>query len=616
MSRFLGAMGLGFSTSLSCVLTCLPVYLPFSVSAEGRRDWANVGMLLGGRLAAYLLMGALAGIAGSAFSTTTIYRLSSIAIIPLAVLLFLRASGLFSREIPFCGLLLRASERIRSPLIVGFLLGFSICYPFLIVIVVAAAAGNAAGGMTVFAGFFLGTSAFLVPLFLLPLVRQGAFRQWLNAFSSAAAAALAIFYLVKALQVLVPPANLQPAITQADVEKLFPTATGIEYVSSVTPKHYLAYSGSAEGRVLEGYAVGSSECAPDIRGYAGPVPLLVALDGRGRVLRVVALPNEETPSYVSRLFSDRYLARFAGKSHQDPLRIGTDIDAVTGATVSLDALTRTLRETLRVFATSILHEEPTSEPQAQAARPALDLGIVAFLAAAGLSLVVLSFGLRLRRWFLLLTIVLLGLGFHFFLSIADLVKVLFAVPYSPAEIVPRLILGGAALALTLALGRHYCSVLCPYGAAQELLYAVSPLKRVLSPGLDAALRPAKFAILIAVPFFYAFARNFSVLSFEPFAATFHAATSLAFLRDLIATQFAFFLFLLVLLLVNLVTERFYCKYLCPLGALFALLSAARIFPRQRFMIPGRTCAGCAKGLASLPSECFACGGHSYGGLTA
>jgi len=168
---------------------------------------------------------------------------------------------------------------------------------------------------------------------------------------------------------------------------------------------------------------------------------------------------------------------------------------------------------------------------------------------------------------------------------------------------------GVALAATIALGRHYCSFLCPYGALQELIYTVSPLKRAISPGLDTTLRSAKYVLLIAIPFLYAFARDFTVLTFEPFAPTFRAFTSFPFLRTLVVAQMPFFLFLIVLLLSNLVTERFYCKYICPLGALFSLLSAARIFARRRFLLPDRTCAGCSKGLETLDSECFNCGGR-------
>lgn len=607
MSQFLGSVGLGFSISLSCAFTCLPVYLPFSVTAEAGRDWGRVGMLLAGRLAAYLLMGAIAGALGSAFSTSAATKLSAIAIIPLSVLLFLRASGVFTREIRLCGVLYRVSERIRSPLLVGFLLGFSVCYPFLIAIAAAAAAGGPAGGMVVFAGFFLGTSAFLAPLFLLPLLRGAAFRDWLSRTSSVIAAVFALVYLAKALMILVPQAHLPPVVTQADVEKLFPGAVAVEFVADTSPRHYRVYAGPEPGRTLAGYAVSSTECAPDVRGYAGPIPLLLALDPQGRILGVTVLSNDETPSYVSRLFSADSLARFAGKSYRDPFRIGGDIDAVSGASVSQEALARTMQATLRLFSTKVLHKEPVSEPRATLRLA--DFRLAAFAAMAALSIAVMLFGRRLRLWFLGFTVIGLGLVLGFFISIADIVRLLFGVAFSPGELVPRLAMIGIALGLTAALGRHYCSLLCPYGALQELLYAVSPVKRQLSPGLDKALRAGKYVLLLAVPVLFAFGRDFGVLAFEPFDPTFHAIRSPEFLRGLLTAQLPLFLLLLVLLLANLVTERFYCKYLCPLGAIFSLVSVARVFSRRRFMVPGRTCEGCSKGKAAIEAECFTCGGR-------
>jgi NosR/NirI family nitrous oxide reductase transcriptional regulator len=606
MSLFLGSVGLGFSVSLSCAFTCLPVYLPFGVTADGGKDWGRVGMLLAGRLAAYLMIGAIAGALGGAFSADIVSRLSAVAVVPLSALLFLRASGVFTKEIKICGALFRLSERIRSPLLVGFLLGFSICYPFLIAIAAAAAAGGPLGGMVVFAGFFLGTSAFLAPLFLLPLVRRAAFREWLGRLSAAVAALCALVYLARALMMLVPQAHEVTEVTQADVEKIFPGAAEADFVTDASPRHWRVYAGQGNARALLGYAVSSEECAPGIRGYAGPVPLLISLDPQGKILGVTVLPNEETHAYVSRLFSADSLARFAGKSYRDAFLIGGDVDAVSGATVSQEALVRTVQTTLQVFATGILHQEPVGGPRTQP----VDLRPAVFVLMAGVSVLVLFFARRLRIWFIAVSVIVSGAVFGFFLGISDVVRLAFGVPAGPAEIVPRLILIGVALALTIAFGRHYCSLLCPYGALQELVYTVSPLKRPVSPGLDKALRAVKYVLLLAVPFLFAFGRDFGALAFEPFDATFHAVRSPAFLRDLVTAQFPLFLLLLVLLLANLVTERFYCKYLCPLGAIFSLLSAARILPRKRFMIPGRSCDGCSKGLESFESECFTCGGRA------
>jgi Na+-translocating ferredoxin:NAD+ oxidoreductase RnfG subunit len=608
MSAFLGSLGLGFSVSLTCAVTCLPVYLSFGMTGEAGKDWGNVGMLLAGRLLAYLLIGALAGALGSAFSAETVSRVSMIAMIPLCVLLFLRAAGVFTREIRLCGILATVSERVRSPLIVGFLLGFSICYPFLIAIAAAAAAGGAPGGMLVFAGFFVGTSAFLAPLLLLPLVRARAFREWVGRTSPVIAAALALLYLSRALAIVAPATHALAVVTRADVEKLFPEAPEIEYAGDASPRYYRAFSGTGDDRSLAGYAVASAECAPDIMGYGGPIPLLVALDPQGRIVQVSVLPNDETPSYVSRLFSAEVLSSLAGKSYRDAFQVGRDVDAISGATVSQTALTRTLQKTLQVFSTQVLRMAPVAEPEPARVRLA-DFGIVAFLAAAAASVFVLRFGLRLRRWFLALSVVSLGLVFGFFLSVADIVRILFGVPFAPADFLPRLALVVTALGITVVLGRHYCSLVCPYGALQELVFAASPLKRAVSPGLDRFLRLGKYVVLLALPFLFAFGRDFSVLAFEPFAPTFRAMTSPAFLLSLVRSQLPLFLLLVVVLLANLVSERFYCKYLCPLGAIFSLFSTARIVSRQTFMIPGRTCAGCSKGLESFASECFTCGGQ-------
>lgn len=607
MSQFLGSVGLGFSTSLSCALTCLPAHLPFSVTADGRRDWGRVGMLLAGRLAAYLVMGALAGALGGAFSSDVVSRLSAIAIVPLSILLFLRASGLFTREIRICGVLHRLGERVRSPLVAGFLLGINICYPFLIAIAAAAASGGALGGMVVFSGFFLGTSAFLAPLFLLPLIKAGAVREWLGRASAVVAGLLALVYLARALQALAPQAHLPPVVTQADVEKLFPGASRVELAADASPRHYRAYSGEEASRKLVGYAVSSTECGVDVRGYAGPVPVLLALDPEGRVLSVTVLPNDETPSYVSRLFSAESLAGYAGATYRDPLRIGGDVDAVSGATVSQEALARTVQATLRVFATRVLRQEPVSEPRA--APRLADYRLAAFAVMAGLSVLVRLHGLRLRRWFLGASVIVLGLVFGFFLGIADLVRLAFGVAFASGELAPRLALIGTVLALTVAFGRHYCSLLCPYGALQELLCAVSPVRIDVSPKLDRILRAVKYGLLLAVPVLFAFAGSFEALAFEPFSATFQAMRSPASLRDLVLAQTPLFLLLVVLLAASLAAERFHCRYLCPLGAVLALVSAARLVPRRRFVLPGRTCEGCAKGLAGFEPECFTCGGR-------
>ena len=612
MSPVLGAVGLGFSTSLSCAVTCLPVYLSFGVSPDGRRDLRSVGMLLAGRLVAYLAVGALAGALGSAVGSGVAQRVSAVAMVPLCILLFLRAAGVFSRDVRLCALLSRVGQRVRSPLIVGFLLGFSICGPFLIAIAVAGSAGGAAGGMAVFGGFFVGTSAFLAPLIALPLIRGTRVREWLGRASPAVAAVLALLYLARALAIIAPAQPGPARATEADVRALFPDAAAVERIEGASPRYYRISSGTAASRAPMGYAVESLDCAPEVRGYAGPIPLLVALDPEGTVRGVAVLANDETPSYVSRLFSAESLARLVGVTAAAPLEIGTDVEAVSGATLSQRALTSSLRATIRVFSAGILHLEPRapSDQSSGASTPAVDYRLVVYGAMALLSIGALFAGPRLRPWFLLAAVIALGLVARTFPSVSDVVRLLFGVPFALGDGTRRLLTVATAAGLTVALGRHYCSLLCPYGALQELVYTVSPLKRAVSPRLDRSLRAGKYLVLLALPFFFAFLRDFSVLSFEPFDPTFRALSSPSFALSLAASALPLLLLVLLLLAANLLSERFYCKYLCPLGALFGLLATARVVPASRFQARGRSCGACSKGLPGVDAECFACGGRA------
>jgi len=67
-------------------------------------------------------------------------------------------------------------------------------------------------------------------------------------------------------------------------------------------------------------------------------------DGRVRSVRVLAFyePLEYLPA-------ERWYGRFAGKTRTDPLRLGRDVDAVSGATLSARAATEGVRRMLAYY---------------------------------------------------------------------------------------------------------------------------------------------------------------------------------------------------------------------------------------------------------------------------
>ncbi|MCF3973551.1 NosR/NirI family protein [Paracoccus salsus] len=137
----------------------------------------------------------------------------------------------------------------------------------------------------------------------------------------------------------------------------------------------------------------------------------------------------------------------------------------------------------------------------------------------------------------------------------------------------------------------YCGWLCPFGALQELTNRVARRLKVpqwtLPWGLHERLWPVKYMIFLGL-FGVSLA---SIPMAEKLAEVepFKTAIILKFVRD-----WPFVVFALVLLLIGLFVERFYCRYLCPLGAALAIPARIRMFDwLKRYRECGSPCQTCA-----------------------
>ena len=155
------------------------------------------------------------------------------------------------------------------------------------------------------------------------------------------------------------------------------------------------------------------------------------------------------------------------------------------------------------------------------------------------------------------------------------------------------ILWGSVAASLLFWGRGpFCGWLCPFGALQELLNRAAKLVRIpqvsLPWWLHERLWPFKYMIFLALfgVSFYSLAWAEQLAEVEPFKT----AIVLAFLRD-----WPFVVFAVAVLAVGLFVERFYCRYLCPLGAALAIPGRLRMFEwLKRYRECGAPCQRCAK----------------------
>ncbi|MGO7611135.1 4Fe-4S binding protein [Rhizobium ruizarguesonis] len=155
------------------------------------------------------------------------------------------------------------------------------------------------------------------------------------------------------------------------------------------------------------------------------------------------------------------------------------------------------------------------------------------------------------------------------------------------------ILWAAVAAGLLFWGRGpFCGWLCPFGALQELLSNIAKRLKVpqikLPWGLHERLWPIKYMIFLGL-----FGLSFYSISYAEMAAEvepFKTAIILKFVRD-----WPFVVFAAALLFASLFIERFYCRYLCPLGAALAIPGRIRMFEwLKRYPECGSPCQRCAK----------------------
>ena len=142
------------------------------------------------------------------------------------------------------------------------------------------------------------------------------------------------------------------------LKQLFPNATAFLPRGEQDPLHFTAYRGDpkAPGNRPLGYAFWTIDLVPGELGYHGHIHMLIGMDLRGRLTKVIMDLNTEPYGDIS-IDRPEFAAQFAGKSIRDRFETGDDIDIVSRATISVRAAARTVRESSRMVARALL--QPT-----------------------------------------------------------------------------------------------------------------------------------------------------------------------------------------------------------------------------------------------------------------
>jgi NosR/NirI family nitrous oxide reductase transcriptional regulator len=146
---------------------------------------------------------------------------------------------------------------------------------------------------------------------------------------------------------------------ELELKQLFPAAAAFSPLAG-TPPHVTAYRTNPQsdpGARPIGFAFWTTDLVPNERGYHGPIRILVGMDPAGILAGVVVDSDTEPYGYFS-VEPPQFAAQFKGKSIRDSFKVGSDIDAVSRATISVTTVSRSVRNTSRRVARQLLTAEP------------------------------------------------------------------------------------------------------------------------------------------------------------------------------------------------------------------------------------------------------------------
>lgn len=415
----------------------------------------------------------------------------------------------------------------------------------------------------------------------------------------------------------------QQKLSLEQAKGIFPTADQVGEQFADVPAYPIYHSQKVIGFMAY------SDAIHPIPGYSGkPISILIGVDNNATI-KGLKIAYHEEPILVAGI-SEAQLADFVQQYHginaKAAVRVNAynrpgfqSVDGISGATITVMIVNKTIMATANTLSQLI---GTTSEPSGadQRLQPDSVLGLplpelwwekrwhVVFVGTWLLLLLTIlffqdwlvrktRFFRTLRIGFLLVTVFYIGFYHLAQLSIVNILSffnvLISGFTWSTLMVDPIIFMIWAFIAISILLwGRGvFCGWLCPFGALQELLFKIS--EKIKLPNFEfpqlvhERLWAIKYFILILLvgSSLESIALAATLAEVEPFKTVF----VLQFQR-----HWAFILFAGTMLALSLFNSKFYCKYLCPLGAALSFASRFKVFDwLRRRKECGRPCQACA-----------------------
>ncbi|MDP4144990.1 MAG: FMN-binding protein [Bacillota bacterium] len=171
------------------------------------------------------------------------------------------------------------------------------------------------------------------------------------------------------------------------------------------------------------------------------------------------------------------------------------------------------------------------------------------------------------------------------------------------QLIPQMIEVVVIIPFTIILGRFFCGWMCGYGAFGDFIYKLTnkvfKINFKVNENVDRVLKYFKYVILAFLIFIVC---TFNITAFNTSSPwdVFGVVAAVGKMPDFsyaaLNLTVGFILFILITI-ASMVVERFFCRYLCPLGAVFAITSKLKIAKIQKERTKCGNCRICTNNCA-------------------
>lgn len=346
-------------------------------------------------------------------------------------------------------------------------------------------------------------------------------------------------------------------------------------------------------------------CDTKISGYGGPINLQIYFSLEGKVKKIKVIEQYETEDYAKEVFTEKFLSQYYGKNSNSKFLLGKDIKAVTGATISCTAVNEIVYQCVKnvnqyLFDKKVLQQRYYRIPHSEFVKTVLLL----IISCGSVLAYFLNFKKIVRYTILVITILFLGIGYNGGFSIGHLQNfVKFNFP--PINNIFFWSLFVIIILTTILCGRLYCGWLCPFGAVVEILFDI---KKFLETMYRKTLGKEVEVFFVEDNTIVKFLRKYE----QYFRYTKYLLVCAVFLLPALVVlepfqyMFMFYksklwyvVYTVVILLLCIIFVRLWCRYLCPLGAVLALVSNFSLF---KLKIDSKDCLKCEICLNVCPTN--------------